>query len=103
MFFTKSYKVFSCFALAHDGFLEKLFNATGAMKQNVFLQISNQNGTGCSNVQGYMIKISRNNENETPYKYDISKLNDTLAKTKCNQYTNTCLVVPSISTITGMF
>ena len=103
MFSTKYYNVFSCFALARRGILEQLFKVTGTMKPNVFLQISNQNGTGCSNVQGYMIKISRNDENETPYEYDISKLNDTLAKTKCNQYTNTCVAVPSISTSTGMF
>ena len=73
------------------------------MKQNIFLKILNPNHTGCSNIQGFMIEITRGFEKK--YEHNVSKLNETLVETLCNRGDNTCIALPTLnqSSSSGMF
>jgi hypothetical protein len=50
-------------------------------KQDVFLKGMKPNDTSCSNIQGYMIEITRIREN---YTSDIKELNQSAAEKSCH-------------------
>lgn len=89
---------FFYFSLDNAGVLEKLFK--NSVKQNIFLKISKQNRTGCSDVWGYMIVITR--DEESKYEYNVTKLNRTTAETKCN-HTKRCYAIPTTGTYVLIF
>ena len=68
------------------------------LEQNIFLKILNQNYTGCSNVQGFLIELSQTTSGDKKtHEYEISKLNGTLAESKCNCHNRTCRALPTLS------
>ena len=70
---------FFCFVLVASGTLSRLFT-NNMDEQNVFLKGMKPNDTSCSNIQGYMIEITRTNKT---YHHDIKQLNQSSAKKSC--------------------
>ena len=95
--------IFLSFALDKAGFFDKLFNASDSMKQNIFLKILNPNHTGCSNIRGFMIEVTRDSEKK--YEHNVSMMNETLVETMCSRENSACTMLPPLSqsSSSGMF